>query len=163
MRASAQDELDRLLEATGGDPASLSLVDRARLDALLAELANDIAAPGETLGNALAAAEREVMPSRRDWERVWSAIEAAGAASESVERRRSLIYRLRLPAVVGLAAALVFAITLALPRSTTDSTSPIRLATNVEIHELEVSDGTPFVVSVGSNGAEVVWVLRADG
>jgi len=38
---------------------------------------------------------------------------------------------------------------------------PLRLATDLEIDRLEVYDGdTPFVVSLGDNGAVIIWVLE---
>lgn len=163
MRASVQDELERLLEAAAGDPASLPGTERARLEALLAEVADLVDRPEPALAEALDRVESASLPAAREWDRVWRAIDSALEARGRTARRPSLLFRLRLPAVAGIAAALVLAVVLAMPRSTTTSGAPIRLASDVEIHELEVSDGTPFVVSVGSNGAEVVWVLSADG
>lgn len=163
MRAGVQDELERLLEAAGGDPASLAGAQRARLEALLAEVADEVGRPEPALAGALERVERASLPAPHEWDRVWRAIDGALEARGRAERKRSLIFRLRLPAVAGIAAALVLAVLLAVPRSMTTSGAPIRLASEVEIHELEVWDGTPFVVSVGSNGAEVVWVLSADG
>ena len=162
MKPTAQDELDRLLEAVDGDLASLSAAERARFNALIDAVADAPACPDRVLAQALEASEQHAMPSPADWERVWRAVETAGA-KRGTATRRMLTIPLRLSAAAGIAAALFFAVLFALPRQTADAVTPIRIASDVEIHELEVSDGTPFVISVGSNGAEVVWVLSADG
>lgn len=169
--AANHDELERLLRIAETDPSSLSNADLARLDTLLsaddatlAQHASRPAKPDIALASRLDLAEQATLPTAAQWNRVWHAVESAASHGRAATRA-PVILRLRRATYIAVAAAILLAVAVWIPRPTAESSSdePIRLASSVEIHSLEVSDGTPFVVSVGNGGAEVIWVLNSGG
>lgn len=135
--------------------------------ALAAQLAGVVPPPDPRLAAGLDLLDRADLPSSVDWQRVWERIEAASARLSQAEPRPARrVLRLWKPltaGAVGLAAAacLLVAVLWKHGHPPTDAPWPMQLATNVEIDQLEVGEGTtPLVLALGGdNGPEVIWLL----
>ncbi len=168
------ENLDEALQAVmAGDLDALRPDQVAQLETLLneepamaARLANRLAAPDALLADALAQAERGAVPSAAVWEQAWERIDAAAPAMPAtVGRRRALVIRLWKPLAAVAACLLMVAvwkISLATPQA---EDWPMRLATDVQIDQLEVSEGsTPFIISDGAeHPVQIIWVLEDKG
>lgn len=160
------EELIEKIEA--GVLADLSDEQVARLaDALdagaLPEVADRRATPDPRLRSALDQVERPALPTSAAWDTMWQRVDAAAHAEPPSVGARVL--RLWRPLGVAVAAGLMLAAIWARPvepRAAAADDWPLRLARDVQINALEVSNGTPFVVSLGGgNGSEMIWVLSA--
>jgi hypothetical protein len=167
------EQIERLAEALDADPAPT--------------FASRRAAPDAGLRRALDASERPALPTTAQWDAMWARIEAAPAAAAAdampgvapgrharsaappPETAGARLLRLWRPLGVAVAAGLALAAIWARPTTPAPPTDdwPLRLASDVQINALEVSEGTPFIVSLGeAHGPEVIWVLssvEADG
>jgi hypothetical protein len=152
--ALTPEQVERLERVLNQEPAIA-----ARLTAQKPEL-------GASLAKVLDALDRRARPTPRAWEGVWEQIESAAPAARGTSRR-SVARILRLwPALAAAAACLLLAVAWTwTARPSASDEWPLRLATNVEIDDLEVPEGaTSFVVETGGeSGIQVIWVLEDQG
>lgn len=154
-----------------GDLDALTPEAVARLETLLHEqpdltrrVGHLRAQPDERLAQTLDSADADTLPDAASWERVWRRIDGRAQVKRRAAQRGVRILQLW-PALTAAAAGLVLAAVWNWPTSPA-ATEPwtLKLATQVEIQELEVYDGAmPFVVSAGGDhGAEIIWVLEPE-
>jgi hypothetical protein len=166
----SHDSLEQALRAVShGDLDALTPEQVARLERVL----NDEPAVAQHVGaqvpqcdaplaDALHELDQSAQPSSRDWQNVWERIETAAPAAivrheTGVSAR---ILRFWRPLAAAAACLLLVAVWKLLP-APADELWPMELASNVEIGDIEVSEGlTSFVVSTGDEGgSKIIWVL----
>ena len=115
------------------------------------------------LAEALGELDRLDKPSRQDWQHVWERIETAAPAAVGRNQAgvSARILRFWRPLAAAAACLLLVSVWKLLP-APADELWPMQLASNVEISDIEVSEGaTPFVVSIGEDsGSKIIWVLE---
>lgn len=162
-------ELRRLLERL--ECGELQADDERLLESLIASespesLAQAVGAraarPDPALRASAHALEAASVPTEAQWERVWAGVHAA---RPSARRWTPRVLRLwRASAAAAAACLALAALWGARVTAAPEADWPVRLATNVEIHALDVGeDSTSFLVSLGDDGARVIWVLPGEG
>lgn len=115
------------------------------------------------LAAALGEFDRSDQPTPADWQRVWNAIDTAGARhgrpNVGVAHRILRAWR----PLMAAAACLLLVLGWRVTQPAAVDPWPLQLAAEVEINNLEVFQGaTSFVVAVGGDtGGEIIWVLPA--
>jgi len=169
---SSRDNLDAALRALeSGDIDSLRPEDIARLENLLNEdpgiadqLADAPATPDAAMRDALGQEAARSTPTDEQWNRVWSNIERETAAPRAV-RRVPWTLRLWKPMTAAAACLALFVAWWTYPAGGPVEDYPVMLATEIEIHDLEVhDDAMPFVFNTGGEQpVEVIWVVEMEG
>jgi hypothetical protein len=132
--------------------------------ALAAQLAARRPELGPRLAGALEALARRDQPVPQRWEQAWQAIDTA-ATRPRRPTPRPIVRNLRYwPGLLAAAACALLAFLWSAQPAERDEW-PMRLATSVEIDNLEVPEGaTSFVVSTGGqHSIQVIWVLEDQG
>ena len=165
---ASHDNLDRLVhDLAAGDPEMLPPEQVARLERVLdtderlaAHVASGLPARDERLLAVLGQYELPKLPTPVRWAGVWTQIEVAGPAALPAVRRGIAPQVLRFWRPLAIAAACLLLAFFWRASAPAADPWPLVLASNVEIDDLDVSAGaTSFLVNVGGNGAEVIWVL----
>jgi anti-sigma-K factor RskA len=162
------ENLDRFIaDLAAGDPDMLPAEQVARLERVLdtdprlaAHVAAQRPARDERLHTALEQVERPALPTAARWEGLWAQIEVAAPVAVSSVRRGSVVGVLRYWRPVAVAAACLLLAMFWKAAAPAADPWPLVLASNVEIDDLDVSEGaTSFLVHVEGSGADVIWVL----
>ena len=170
--SQSQDKVDAALRAVAaGDWDSLTPEQVERLErvlneepALAARLAEQRPQLGPRLDGALDALARSEQPVPQQWEQAWQRIDAATSARPRVARRPVARVIRYWPGLLAAAACALLAFLWTVQPAASEEW-PMRLATSVEIDDLEVPEGaTSFVISTGGDsGVQVIWVLDEQG
>jgi hypothetical protein len=159
LRAVAAGEWDRLT------PEQVDRLEHVLNDepGRAAELAHQRPQLGPRFDAALEALARCEPPAPQQWQQVWQQIDTATGARPRAARRPMARIMRYWPGMLAAAACAVLALLWTVQPGSSDEW-PLRLATSVEIDDLEVPAGaTSFVVSIGDSGVQVIWVLDEQG
>lgn len=170
--SSEADNLDQALKALqAGDLDALTPEQMDRLEGLLNSrpqladtLTGRLAAPDARLRAALDDEAADAGPSAPEWERAWNRISTSSGAASTSRRATGRFWRLWAPLTAAAACLLMAASWWGSALPAGPQPWPMKLATEVEINELEVyGNATAFVVSAGGeSGVGIIWVLEEE-
>jgi len=172
VMSQSHDNMEAALRAVAtGDWDALTPEQVDHLERLLndeparaAQLADQQPQLGPRLAGVLDALARSEPPVPQQWEQVWRRIDTAASARQRAARRPAARIMRYWPGMLAAAACALLAFLWTVQPGSSEEW-PLRLATSVEIDDLEVADGaTSFVVSTGGDsGVQVIWVLDEQG
>jgi hypothetical protein len=171
--SQSQQSLEAALRAVAaGDWDALTSEQVERLERVLndepgmgARLADRRPELGPRLAEVLDVLARRERPVPQRWEEVWQQIDRAAPAARRGAAARPVTRIMRFwPGLVAAAACALLAFLWTVQPAESEEW-PMRLATSVEIDDLEVPEGmTSFVISTGGeNGVQIIWVLEDRG